>query len=172
MITVTGKVFGIQEVNKALRQLPDDMRKELQKDINAPLNRVRSTARSRAKQVSMSGWQQRSWPRDGITLSGSKIASSITIKDIPKRSQKGEGIFGRRVMFSGRGAAGSIVELAGSGKSNNPQGLRFAAVLSRQLGRPSRVIWGAWDQLGAHDEITRDFELHIQAALDAFTKAR
>jgi hypothetical protein len=155
-------VFGLRDVQRALRTFAPDLKKEMDREIRAAIQPVRSRAQSSVPNTVMSGWGNWTNSRSGsdLTWDPRKIKSGIRI------TQGGRGRAGSGVRVAWKiqntSAIGMIVEYAGRRGATG----QFIANLDRHAA-PSRLIWAAWDDLGGEDQVVPKVLDAIAVAEDA-----
>lgn len=166
-LSMSVAVFGLRDVQRSLRAFAPDLKKEMDKEIRAAIQPVRSRAQSLVPAVAMSGW--RAW---GGSRGGALDWDPRLIKSGIRIAQGGRGRAGTGVRVAWRitnkSAAGAVFEVAGrrNRSGNSARGAQFIANLTRHA-PPSRLIWQAWDDLGGDDQVTPKILAAIQVAEDA-----
>lgn len=160
-------IYGLRDVQRAMRQFAPDLKKEMDKQIRAALQPVRSRAQASVPGTVMSGWKN--WQGERLAWDPRKVKSGIRI------AQGGRGRAGTGVKVAWKltnvSAVGSIVEVAGrkNAGGNSDKGRQFIANLNR-FAQPSRLIWAAWDDLGGDEQVTPKVTEAIEAATAEFNR--
>ena len=153
-------IYGLQEVDRALKAFAPDVRKEMYTSIKGALGRVVNEARSNVpSQPPMSGWRTISpknagvsRSRGGLTRGGAgwapwnqnSISSGIK-QGTGKNMGSGNPKIGK-VAFALRSesAAGVIFEQSGRKSSGTGTGTSFINILNQRYGGASRLLWKAY----------------------------
>lgn len=160
-------IYGLRDAQHAMRQFAPDLKKEMDKQIRAALQPVRSRAQARVPGTVMSGWQN--WQGERLAWDPRKIKSGIRIA----QGGRGRRTSGVKVAWrlTNVSAIGSIIEVAGRKNpgGNSDKGRQFIANLNR-FAQPSRLIWAAWDDLGGDEQVTPKVVEAIEAATAEFDR--
>lgn len=148
-------VYGYKDTMKALRSISPDVAKQFTKEIRDAITPVQTLARSKVPQQAMRNWDDRGsglWS-DRLGYNAAKIRRGISIRQ-GGRGRRGTGVsVGWKL--TNKNAAGAIFEIAGRKSSGRTlAAIAFRSKLSYEGGRPSRLIWQAWDELGGDQHIT------------------
>lgn len=148
-------VYGLKDTMKALRSIAPDVAKQYTAEIKAVITPVQTLARAKVPQRAMRNWDD-SGPGVWSTRLGynaAKVRRGITIRQ-GGRGRRGTGAsVAWKVM--NKDAAGAVYEIAGRKSSGSTRaGVAFRSNLTASGGRPSRLIWAAWDELGGDQHIT------------------
>ena len=165
---------GYNNFKKQLKLADADLRKAMDKEIKSFLTPVAALAKSYVPSVAM-----RNWKSGGKGLWGDLLGwdQSLVQKGIVVRQG------GRRRKATATSAAwkiqnksapGSIYETAGKKSSGNGvAGMTFINAATLRGGRPSRLIWRAWDASGGEKSVARSvveviqkFENELQSKLN------
>jgi hypothetical protein len=109
---------------------------------------------------------------DRLGWDQSAVIKGIAVRQGGKRSRGSATSAGWRIQ--NKSAAGAVYELAGKKSSGSgTAGMSFINAITLRGGRPSRLIWRAWDAKGGEQAITRSvvetihkFENELQRKLD------
>ena len=154
-------LYDYDKFKKVLKQAEPDTFKKMNNEIRGFIKPVSSLAKQYVPKTVMSGWK----PRSNDT--GKRQWGSVRAWD-PEVVAKGIGVYqgGTRAKgsalrsawrISNKSAAGSIYELAGKKHhGSNRAGRVFIKTIMERGGRPSRLIYRAWDDKGGSNAITRD----------------
>ena len=148
-------VYGLKDTMKALRSMSPDIAKQFTREIRDAIMPVQTLSRSKVPQRAMRNWDDRGtgvWSQR-LGWNATKVRRGITIK----QGGRGRGGTGVSVAWKimNKDAAGAIFEIAGRKSSGSTRaGVSFRSNLTYQGGRPSRLIWQAWDELGGDQHIT------------------
>ena len=151
-------LYGYNEFKKILKQADPDLRKQMDKEIRSFLNPVSSLAKTKVPGSVLSGWTpeaEGSGKWSAKAWDQSKVVRGIGIRQGGARKRGSATSAAWRI--TNANAAGAIYELAGlKSKGKTPAGRTFVEMLMKRGGRPSRLIWKAWDEKGGERVITRD----------------
>ena len=162
---VSVAVYGWKDTMKALRSMAPDIAKQFDREIRDTIKPLQASARAKVPARPMRNWDASgpgAWSvladrKDNSTASGkgwdaAYVRRKMTIKASGRGRRKRGVTVGYRL--TNESAAGAIYELAGSGSSGTtPQSRAFIANTYKG-GRPSRLIWQAWDEMGGEQTIT------------------
>lgn len=148
-------VYGLKDTMKALRSISPDVAKQFTKEIREAISPVQTLARTKVPARPMRNWDDRGtgvWSTR-LGWNATKVRQGITINQ-GGRGRRGSGVsVGWKVM--NKNAAGAVFEIAGRKSSGSTRaGVAFRSNLTLNGGRPSRLIWQAWDELGGDQHIT------------------
>jgi hypothetical protein len=161
-------LYHYNEFKRALKDFDPEIRKEMDKTIRGFINPIAKSAKQLVKPAPLSGWRKRpgstsKWS-DTLAWDPTKVKSGIAVRQ-GKRRPKGVPA-SRSVVAWGiysRHPAGAIYELAGKKSSGTTvAGRTFVKVLMDRGGRPSRLIWRAFDEHGGGQAIQRDIARTIK----------
>ncbi len=142
-------VYGYKDTIKALRSISPDVAKEFTKEIRDAIRPVQNLARSKVPARPMRNWDDRGTGEWSTRLgwNPAKVRRGITIRQ-GGRGRRGTGTSVAWKVIN-KDAAGAIFEIAGRKSSGSTRaGVSFRSNLTLSGGRPSRLIWQAWDELG------------------------
>jgi len=148
-------VYGYKDTMKALRSISPDVAKQFTKEIRDAITPVQTLARSKVPQRAMRNWDDQGpgeWSQR-LGYNAAKVRRGISIRQ-GGRGRRGTGVsVGWKV--TNKDAAGAIFEIAGRKSSGSTRSaVAFRSNLTLNGGRPSRLIWQAWDDLGGDRHIT------------------
>ena len=154
-------IYGYNSMKRELKNFDPELRKAMDREIRGTMTGIVTRARSMVPDQPLSGWRTGGsgvWSsRLGWDPSG--IKSGIVIRQGGKRS-KGSATSSAWSIKNGGGkktAAGAVYELAGrKSTGKGPAGQSFISALSAAGGRPSRLIWRAWDDMGGEARVTQE----------------
>lgn len=174
---VSMAVYGLAELERALKALAPDVRKQMDRSIRASLRDVTGAARRRLpSRPPLSGWSTTGaargrtrggagWPawdaskgRAGIQVRrGSPWARRRTTLAVAWRVESAE-------------ASATIFDKAAQGHS--PRGENLVAVLNERFGKSQRVLWPAWlatraKAMSTIEAAIGDAERELQRRVDA-----
>lgn len=159
------KVYGLAQLERALRSLDPDVVKEMNGAIRRALNDTRDTARSRIwDEPPMSGWSTKpatvgrtrggaGWPE----WNPSEMRAGITVRKGAERGLRTGVAVAWRVRSDQ--AAATIYDKAADGHS--ARGSQFVANLNRR-GKAQRDLWPAW--LATRRHALADIEAAVNRA--------
>ena len=148
-------VYGYKDTMKALRSISPDVAKQFTAEIKAAITPVQTLARSKVPDRPMRNWDDRGpgvWSTR-LGYNAAKVRRGITVRQ-GGRGRRGTGVsVAWKVM--NKDAAGAVFEIAGRKTSGSTRSaVAFRSNLTLSGGRPSRLIWAAWDELGGDQHIT------------------
>lgn len=152
MIGVAGEVQGLKTCLSTLNQIDKKARRDITKEYKTIVKPVVDEAkRNVPRQAPLSGWA-RNW----TTKSGFKMLpwqGDIGAKMIkPKLNGRKVREYGGQVQnlavmsITWTGMVDTVFDIAGRGPVPDPRGQQMVAALTQRFGRPSRVIWPAWEK--------------------------
>ena len=151
-------LYGYNQFKKILKDADPKLRKEMDKEIRSFLNPVSSLAKTKVPGQVLSGWAPEAegsgeWSKKAWDQS--EVVRGIGVRQGGARKRGSATSSAWKIVNNS--PAGAIYELAGM-KSNGktPAGRTFVEMLRQRGGRPSRLIWKAWDEKGGERVITRD----------------
>jgi hypothetical protein len=152
---VSVAVYGYKDTMKALRSISPDVAKEFTAEIKAAILPVQTLARAKVPARPMRNWDDQGpgvWSTR-LGYNATKIRRGITTRQ-GGRGRRGTGTsVAWRVV--NKDAAGAVFEIAGRRTSGSTRSaVAFRSNLTLTGGRPSRLIWQAWDELGGDQHIT------------------
>lgn len=142
------EIHGLQQLDRALRQLSPDVGKQMNRSIRTSLNKVRDTARGRIGSDSpMSGWST-SPARRGRTRGGQgwpafdagAARAGITVRKGSEYGLRSGVSVAWRVRSEN--SVATIIDKAAT--SHSARGRQFIANLDRRSGKSQRILWPAW----------------------------
>lgn len=165
---------GYNDFKKKLKVADADLRKEMDKEIKSFITPVSSLAKTYVPNVVMRNWTsggKGEWS-DRIGWDQPSVAKGIVVRQGGKRSRGSATSAAWRIQ--NKSAAGAVYELAGRKSSGKGiAGMSFINAITLRGGRPSRLIWRAWDEKGGEQAITQavvetihKFENELQRKLD------
>jgi hypothetical protein len=165
---------GYNEFKKQLKAAEPDLRKAMDKEIRDFITPVSSLAKSYVPSVAMRNWKsggKGQWS-DRLGWDQSTVVKGIVVRQGGSRSKGSATSAAWRIQ--NKSGAGAVYELAGKKSSGNGiAGRSFINAITLRGGRPSRLIWRAWDAKGGEQAITRavvetihKFENQLQNRLD------
>lgn len=154
-------VYGYNDLKKELKAFDPALRKAMDQEIRGTMTGIVAKARGMVPNQPLSGWRtggNGEWSsRLGWDPSG--VKSGIVIRQGGKRSKGSATSSAWRIQNGGgkKTAAGAVYELAGRKSSgDSPAGKQFISALTAAGGRPSRLIWRAWDESGGQDRVAKE----------------
>jgi hypothetical protein len=165
---------GYNEFKKKLKLADADLRKAMDKEIKSFITPVSSLAKSYVPSVAMRNWKSGGngqWS-SRLGWDQSEVLKGIVVRQGGSRSKGSATSAAWRIQ--NKSAAGAVYELAGKKSSGSgTAGISFVNAITLRGGRPSRLIWRAWDAKGGEQAITRSvletinkFENELQSKLD------
>jgi hypothetical protein len=167
-------LYGYNDFKKKLKEADAELRKAMDKEIRDFITPVSSLAKAYVPSVAMRNWKSGGdgvWS-DRLGWDQSAVIKGIAVRQGGKRSRGSATSAGWRIQ--NKSAAGAVYELAGKKSSGSgTAGMSFINAITLRGGRPSRLIWRAWDAKGGEQAITRSvvetihkFENELQRKLD------
>lgn len=152
MIGVAGEVKGLKTALATLNELDKKARRDITKEYKTIVKPVVDDAKQNVpRQAPISGWA-RNW----TTKSGFKMLpwqGDIGAKMIkPKLNGRKVREYGGHVQnlavmsITWTGMVDTVFDIAGRGSVPDPRGQQMTKALSERFGKPSRVIWPAWER--------------------------
>lgn len=165
---------GYNDFKKKLKDADVDLRKAMDKEIRDFITPVSSLAKTYVPAVAMRNWKsggKGEW-NGRLGWDQSQIIKGIVVRQGGKRSRGSATSAAWRIQ--NKSAAGAVYELAGKkSQGQGIAGMTFINAITSRGGRPSRLIWRAWDEKGGEKAITRGivetihkFENELQSKLD------
>ena len=165
---------GYNDFKKKLKLADADLRKAMDKEIRSFITPVSSLAKTYVPSVAMRNWKsggKGEWS-DRLGWDQSTVVKNIVVRQGGSRSRGSATSAAWRIQ--NKSPAGAVYELAGRRSSGNGiAGRTFINAITLRGGRPSRLIWRAWDAKGGEQAITRaivetihKFENELQSKLD------
>jgi hypothetical protein len=145
-------VYGLRELERALKAFSPDVAKEMNGSIRSALNVTRDRARARIpNQSPMSGWSStgsgRGRSRGGAGWPGfdpSRARAGITVRKGNARNARGRSTLAVAWRLESRDPAATIFDKSAVGHSS--VGRQFVDNLNTGFGKSQRVLWPAWLQ--------------------------
>lgn len=173
-LETTVVLYGYNDFKKKLKAADADLRKAMDKEIKSFITPVSALAKTYVPSVAMRNWKsggKGEWS-DRLGWDQATVQKNIIVRQGGKRSKGSATSAAWRIQ--NRSAAGSVYELAGKkSKGSGTAGISFINSITLRGGRPSRLIWRAWDAKGGEQAVTRavletihKFENQLQRELD------
>lgn len=162
-------VFGLDETKRQMRMFAPDLLKELNREIrseilgpivaraknlvpsSAPLSRWNKMAANPGSRTAYSPYQKR-WETGRLEWDSGQVKRGIRVgAGVPQK--RGDSFKGAWAILNAD-AAGAVFELMGSGKSR----VNMVGAVRSRHGSSSRLIWRAWDQMGARLTVPKQVE--------------
>jgi hypothetical protein len=148
-----GALYNYAETKALMKEYSPELRKAMDKEIRATLSPIAKRAKSFVPDQPLSGWNYGSagqrYMDSRLPFWNSALAKrGIAVRQGGRRS-KGA-VTQAAWKISNSSAAGAAFETAGRGPSTHA----FVEAIQNQHGKPSRLIWRAWDEAGGEKEIT------------------
>lgn len=146
---------GYNDFKKKLKAADADMRKAMDKEIKSFITPVSSLAKSYVPSVAVRNWKSGG---DGewsgrLGWDQSQVLKGIVVRQGGSRSKGSATSAAWRIQ--NKSAAGAVYELAGKKSAGSgTAGISFINAITLRGGRPSRLIWRAWDSKGGEKSIT------------------
>jgi hypothetical protein len=152
MIGVAGEVRGVKEALRIIGSVDKQARRDITKEYKTIVKPVIDDAKQNVpRQAPISGWA-RNW----TTKSGFKMLpwqGDIGAKMIkPKLNGRKVREYGGHVQnlavmsITWTGMVDTVFDIAGRGSVPDTRGQQMTKALSERFGKPSRVIWPAWER--------------------------
>lgn len=148
-----GSLYNYAETKALMKEYSPALRKAMDKEIRATLSPIAKRAKSFVPQQPLSGWNygsagERYLPGRLPYWNPDLAKRGIAVKQGGRRSKGAVTQAAWKIANSS--AAGAAFETAGRGPSSHA----FVQAIQNEHGKPSRLIWRAWDQAGGEKEIT------------------
>lgn len=180
-------IYGYNDFKKELKNVAPELRKAMDAEIKSFITPVAARAKSLVPNQVMRNWVKPKNPRVNPQTGElsrwavrawepSAVKRGIVVRQNTKRSRGRADSAAWRIQ--NKSAAGAIYETAGKlTHTNSPSGVAFVNNIQRSGGRPSRLIWRAWDDAGGEKTVTRQvvgtiekYQNELQRRLDAAGK--
>lgn len=174
---------GYNEFKKLLKDFDPALRKAMDAEIRGFLKPVAQHAKTMVPSTVMRNWRKPKHPRRDArghpsrwserAWDQSDVVRGIVVRQGGKRRKgSAESTVWK---IQNKSAAGAIYETAGKRSGgHSPAGVAFVSAITLRGGRPSRLIWRAWDQAGGDEKITKNvigiisrYENELQDRMDA-----
>jgi hypothetical protein len=149
-------VYGFNEFKKELKAFDPALRKAMDKEIRDTMTGIVAKARGMVPEQPLSGWRvggagDRYGGKARLPYWNASLAKrGIVVRQGGKRSRGSATTAAWRI--ANQSAGGAVFEYASSGPSESA----FVKAIQNVGGRPSRLIWRAWDQAGGEDRIAKE----------------
>jgi hypothetical protein len=182
-LDVSCALEGYNTFKKQLKEADSGLRLEMDREIRGILKPVAAHAKQLVPNSVMRNWRTPRKPR--LDREGNASKWSLRGWDA-SRVQRGIVVRqgGRRATgyatstawsIQNKSAAGAIYETAGKNSAGHGvNGRAFVAAILSSGGRPSRLIWRAWDEMGGEKKMTSDvveviekYQRKLQQTLDS-----
>jgi hypothetical protein len=166
-------LYNYAETKALMKQADPALRKTMDKTIKGLLTPISKRAKSFVPEQPLSGWNygdagERYMPSRLPFWNAALAKRGIAVRQGGRRS-KGS-VTQAAWKITNSSAAGAAFETAGRGPSNSA----FVKAIQSVHGKPSRLIWRAWDEAGGDNKIKRDvvatiheYESLLQTQLNA-----
>lgn len=170
-------LYNYAETKALMKETDPALRKAMDKTIKGLLNPIAKRAKSFVPEQPLTGWNyggagDRYPPNssgNGLPFWNPSLAKrGIAVRQGGKRS-KGS-VTQAAWKITNSSAAGAAFETAGRGPSQHA----FVKSIMQQHGKPSRLIWRAWDQAGGDNKVVaqvvatiHEYESLLQTQLNA-----
>lgn len=145
-------IEGYKDLQALLKTVDPDLRKEMNRTIRDVLRPIALRAKTYVPVQPLSGWNyggDRYAPSRLPFWNYDDTVRNIKI-DQPSKRAKGSAL-STVWRIRNQAPSGAVFELAGRGPSTHP----FVASLAKTHGRPSRLIWRAWDEAGGAKVVSK-----------------
>ena len=135
------EVSGVKSAIKELRKIDPELRKQFNKDAKEVVRPVIEAAKANYPATFLSG-MSRAWTQGGkpkFPYSQSKAKSGVRLKV----DTRGKAV--SIINVAQNNPAAAIIDMAGKKGGDSRRGEVFIANLTDKLGRPSRVMWPAFE---------------------------
>ena len=135
------EISGVKNAIKELRKIDPELRKQFNKDAKEVVRPVVEEAKSAYPDVVLTG-MLRTWTQNGIQkfpYSSRKARSGVKLKV----DTRGKAV--SIINVAQNNPAAVIVDMAGKKGGGSRRGEVFIANLTEKAGRPSRVMWPAFE---------------------------
>lgn len=136
------EVSGVKSAIKELRKIDPELRKQFNKDAKEVVRPVVESAKANYPAVFLSG-MSRAWTQGGkpkFPYSQSKAKSGVRLKV----DTRGKAV--SIINVAQNNPAAVIIDMAGQKGGDSRRGEVFIANLTDKAGRPSRVMWPAFER--------------------------
>ena len=162
-LKLESSVKGYNDFKKQLKTLEPDggaLRRAMDREIRAVIKPVAARAQALVPDRPLSGWRLGNGRVGKLNMPDwdqSEVRKNIKLKQGGRRSRGNATQAAWKI--TNLSAAGSVLELAGKKNRGNPRmGPTFISALTLYHGKPSRLIWRAWDEAGGEKKITADVQ--------------
>ena len=135
------EVSGVKSAIKELRKIDPELRKQFNKDAKEVVRPVIEAAKANYPATFLSG-MSRAWTQNGkpkFPYSQSKAKSGVRLKV----DTRGKAV--SIINVAQNNPAAAIIDMAGKKGGGSRRGEVFIANLTEKVGRPSRVMWPAFE---------------------------
>jgi hypothetical protein len=149
-----GSLYNYAETKALMKEASPALRKAMDKEIRATLSPIAKRAKSFVPQQPLSGWNyggagDRYAGESRLPFWNPDLAKrGIAVRQGGRRSKGAVTQAAWKITNSS--GAGAAFETAGRGPSTHA----FVQAIQNEHGKPSRLIWRAWDEAGGEKEIT------------------
>ena len=149
-----GALYNYAETKALMKDYSPALRKAMDKEIRGTLNPIAKRAKSFVPQQPLSGWNyggagDRYAGKSRLPFWNPDLAKrGIAVRQGGKRSKGAATQAAWKI--SNSSGAGAAFETAGRGPSQHA----FVQAIQNEHGKPSRLIWRAWDEAGGEKNIT------------------
>ena len=169
-------LYNYAETKALMKDFSPELRKAMDKEIRATLSPIAKRAKSFVPQQPLSGWNygdagERYSPGRLPFWNPSLAKRGIAVRQGGRRSKGAVTQAAWKITNSS--PAGAALETAGRGPSTHA----FVQAIRNQHGKPSRLIWRAWDEAGGEKNITakvvatiKESESLLQTQLNAMKR--
>ena len=154
-------LYGYAEFKNKLKKASPEVRKQMDKEIRAMITPVSKLAKSYVPTRAMTNWRKSDNPKNDDGWGArkgwdkSEVVKGISVRQGGRRARGNATSSAWKIQNSS--AAGAIYELAGKGTGNGSLASdSFISAINANTGRPSRLIWRAWDVTGGERELNRN----------------
>jgi len=171
-------IFGYNDFKRELKNVAPELRKAMDAEIRDYLKPVVNRAKSRVPGTVMRNWRRPKNARGNSLWAerawdAGEVRKGIVVRQNTRRS-RGQAV-AAAWLIQNKSAAGAIYETAGKKSAGKgASGRAFVNAIQLAGGRPSRLIWRAWDEAGGDRQITRQivattekYQSELQRRLDA-----
>lgn len=166
-------LYNYAETKALMKETDPALRRAMDKKIRGLLNPIAKRAKSFVPDQPLTGWNygdagERYMPSRLPFWNAAQAKRGIAVKQGGKRS-KGS-VTQAAWKITNSSAAGAAFETAGRGPSKHA----FVKSIMQQHGKPSRLIWRAWDEAGGDNKVVaevvatiHEYESLLQTQLNA-----
>jgi hypothetical protein len=166
-------LYNYAETKALMKQVDPELRKAMDKTIKGLLNPIAKRAKSFVPEQPLSGWNyggagDRYMPGRLPFWNAALAKRGIAVRQGGRRSRGS--VTQAAWKISNSSAAGAAFETAGRGPSKTA----FVEAIQKTHGKPSRLIWRAWEEAGGDNAVVpkvvatiHEYESLLQTQLNA-----
>lgn len=157
-IKLNASLKGYNDFKKQLKEFDPDLRRAMDREVRGVLKPIAAKAATFVPERPLSGWRLgsgRVGPERMPDWDQGEVRKNIKVRQGGRRRRGNATQAAWKI--SNLSAAGSAMETAGKRNDGNPpMGDVFIKALTLYHGKPSRLIYRAWDEAGGEKKITAE----------------